>query len=54
MLSNNLRAVDEIFRTTPESITNAKIEEFPWDQPSLPIAFGGLGIRKVEDLTIPA
>lgn len=30
------------------------MQDFSWDQPSFPLAFGGLGIRTVKDLAIPA
>ena len=49
-----MRVVDRIFRDTLEAITNNKLDEFSWDQASLPLVFGGLGIRKVEDLALPA
>jgi len=54
MLRDHLRTVDEIFRSTLEAITNVRVSGFSWDQASLPLVFGGLGIRKVEDLAVPA
>lgn len=53
-LLGHLRDVDEIFRSTLEAITNVKLLDFSWDQASLPLVFGGLGVRKVVDLAIPA
>ena len=49
-----MKGVDDSFRSTLEAITNVKLDEFSWNQGSLPLAFGGLGIRKVEDLALPA
>jgi len=54
LLRGRLKDVDEIFRSTLETITNVRMSEFSWDQATLPLAFGGLGIRKVEDLALPA
>src|ERR1700744_3342507 len=54
LLLDKLKAVDEIFRSTLEVISNAKVDGFSWDQASLPLSFGGMGIRKVEDLAVPA
>jgi len=54
LLSDRLKTVDEIFRSTLEAITNVRMNEFSWDQASLPLVNGGLGIRKVEDLAMPA
>lgn len=54
LLHDRLRDIDEIFRSTLEAITNVRLLDFSWDQASLPLAFGGLGIRKVEDLAVPA
>ena len=54
LLPGNLQCVDEIFRSTLEAITNARMEGLSWDQASFPLSFGGMGIRKVEDLAMPA
>lgn len=51
---NGLRAVDEIFRSTLESITNSKVKGVSWEQASLTMSFDGLGVKKVEALAIPA
>jgi len=53
-LSDYLKDVDEVFRTTLEAITNVRLLDFSWDQATLPLALGGLGIRKVEELALPA
>ena len=49
-----LDRVDELFRSTVESITNARLDVMSWKQASLPLSFGGLGIRKSSDLAYPA
>ena len=54
LLRGHLRTVDGIFRSTLESITNVRMTDSSWDQATLPLSFGGLGIRKVEDLAVPA
>jgi len=51
---NLLETVDEMFRSTLEIITNTKLEVIQWKQASLPLSFGGLGIRKATDLAYPA
>ena len=54
LLPESLKSVDELFRSTLEVITNTRVDGVSWDQASLPLSFGGLGIRKVEDLAISA
>jgi len=49
-----LNRVDEMFRTTLEIITNTKLGVVPWKQASLPLSFGGLGVRKSSELAYPA
>ncbi len=53
LLKDRLKCVDKLFRSTLEGIANVKLGELSWDQASLPLVFGGLGIRKVEDLALP-
>lgn len=43
-----------MFRSSLEDITNTKLNVSSWRQASLPLSFGGLGIRKAEDLAYPA
>lgn len=50
LMRDRLREVDSVFRSTLEAITNVKLSDFSWDQASLRLIFGGLGIRKVEDI----
>lgn len=49
-----LHALDEEFRATLEDICNSKFSESQWTLASLPIRFGGLGIRKLDDIALPA
>ncbi|XP_055357023.1 uncharacterized protein LOC129602087 [Paramacrobiotus metropolitanus] len=49
-----LKAFDDIIRQSLTSITNVNITEGIWMQASLPIIEGGLGIRSVETLALPA
>lgn len=51
---NLLSEVDEFFRLTLEKISNIKMNTKVWRQASLPFSFAGLGIRKLEDLALPA
>lgn len=54
MVPNLLENVDEMFRTTLEIITNTKLNVISWRQASLPLSFGGLGIRRATELAYPA
>lgn len=54
MVPNLLDNVDEMFRSTLEIITNTKLNVISWRQASLPLSFGGLGIRRATDLAYPA
>ncbi len=54
LLPDKLSEVDGIFRSTLEAITNVKLDDFSWDQATLPLSFGGMGIRKVSDLAFSA
>ena len=49
-----LKLYDEELRTTLEAILNVSLEGSVWDQCSLPVAKGGLGIRLASDLALPA
>ncbi|KAF0288086.1 Ubiquitin carboxyl-terminal hydrolase 38 [Amphibalanus amphitrite] len=41
-------------RSTLEAVCNVAINPAAWEQASLPVKFGGLGIRSVEALALPA
>ena len=49
-----LKTFDEIQKKALEETLNVKLEPNQWQQASLPVKSGGLGIRKIEDLAIPA
>jgi len=54
LLPSKLREVDGIFRSTLEALANVQLNDFSWDQASLPLSFGRMGIREVSDIAIPA
>jgi len=41
---------DEVIRNTLASLGNLKLDAEAWAQASLPVRFGGIGVRRVEDL----
>ena len=41
-------------RNSLETILNIKLDDLAWQQSSLPVAFGGLGIRWATDIALPA
>ena len=45
---------DSLLRTAIEQITNSSLTDSQWLQASLPIREGGLGIRRVSSLALPA
>ncbi|XP_043203123.1 uncharacterized protein LOC122371098 [Amphibalanus amphitrite] len=49
-----LQATDEMVRSTLEAVCNVAINPAAWEQASLPVKFGGLGIQSVEALALPA
>lgn len=46
--------MDEGIKSTLETITNSKLQYDQWILSSLPIRCGGLGVRRVQDLALPA
>lgn len=46
--------IDNVIKNCLQSILNIKINEEQWQQASLPIKLGGLGIRKTEDIALPS
>ena len=50
----DLRAFDDTQRRMLEDILNIGLDGAAWDQASLPVKKGGLGIRKATDLAVPA
>ena len=49
-----LEEYDSVMRQTLEKILNTKLDEEKHLQSSLPVKFGGLGIRRATDLALPA
>jgi hypothetical protein len=49
-----LSSLDKIIKDTISAVLNIKLDERSWIQASLPIRHGGLGIRKMADIALPA
>lgn len=49
-----LKSVDNKIKSTLELILNVSLNDKQWIQANLPIKCGGLGIRRVEDISLPA
>ena len=49
-----LQQYDQQLRSSLENILNITLEEQAWEQSTLPVAKGGLGIRRASDLALPA
>lgn len=49
-----VKEADDIMRTCLESILNMTLDDKNWLLASLPIKFGGLGVRKINDICLPA
>ena len=52
--NDQLLAFDEVLRQTLESVCNIKMDGAVWSQATLPTSKGGLGIRRSQDLALPA
>lgn len=50
----DLTSFDNEIKNTMESIFNINLTEQQWTQASLPISSGGIGIRKLKDICLPA
>lgn len=46
--------IDACIRSTLETITNTALDQSTWLEASLPTKLGGLGVRRVQDLALPA
>lgn len=53
-LPSILKETDGLFKACLESILNLQLDDKSWSLASLPISFGGLGIRRLSDICIPA
>ena len=49
-----LEKVDKIIRNTLTSILNVALDDRAWQQATLPIRLGGLGVRKISSISLPA
>lgn len=53
-IGNEIAKIDNIIIEALVSILNIQLNENQWTQASLPVRFGGLGTRKVTDISLPA
>ncbi|XP_063368267.1 uncharacterized protein LOC134656640 [Cydia amplana] len=51
---NIILPLDDLIKSTLESILNIQLSDHSWTQASLPIRHGGLGIRKISSVALPA
>ncbi|KAJ8719299.1 hypothetical protein PYW08_011474 [Mythimna loreyi] len=49
-----LEKMDQIIRQTLSSILNVAMDDRAWAQATLPIRMGGLGVRKITSISLPA
>lgn len=49
-----LNIMDNLIKSTMEQIINSHLVEQKWTISSLPVRFGGLGVRKITDVALPA
>ncbi|CAG9814718.1 unnamed protein product [Phaedon cochleariae] len=54
MRKKELSDLDDILRSCLVSITNTNLGDHAWTQASFPVNKGGLGIRRTEELALPA
>jgi hypothetical protein len=52
--SNYVNSIDSSLKSSLERILNLRLTDLPWCQSTLPIRFGGLGIRRISDICLPA
>ncbi|XP_072940630.1 uncharacterized protein [Epargyreus clarus] len=51
---NILNEIDSIIHKTLSTLFNCQISDRAWTQASLPIRYGGLGVRKISSVSLPA
>ncbi|GAV00268.1 LOW QUALITY PROTEIN: hypothetical protein RvY_11143 [Ramazzottius varieornatus] len=49
-----LKEFDEVVRSSLAEITNIQMSAEPWRQATFPVGLGGLGIRRTEEVALPA
>jgi hypothetical protein len=52
--SNYVNSIDSSLKSSFEKILNLRLTDLQWCQSTLPIRFGGLGIRRISDICLPA
>jgi hypothetical protein len=52
--SNYVNSIDSSLKSCLERILNLRSTNLQWRQSTLPIRFGGLGIRRISDICLPA
>jgi hypothetical protein len=52
--SNYVNSTDPSFKSSLERILNLRLTDLQWCQSTLPIRFGGLGIRRISVICLPA
>jgi hypothetical protein len=52
--SNSVNSIDSSLKSCLERILNLRLTDLQWRQSTLPIRFGGLGIRRISDICLPA
>jgi hypothetical protein len=52
--SNYVNSIDSSLKYCLERILNLRLTDLQWRQSTLPIRFGGLGIRRISDICLPA
>jgi hypothetical protein len=53
-LNKNVNSVNSSLKSCLERIFNLRLTDLHWRQSTLPIRFGGLGIRRISDICLPA
>jgi hypothetical protein len=51
---NYVNSIDSSLKSSLEKILNLRLTDLQWCQSTLPIRFGGLGIRRISDICLPA
>ncbi|XP_063389112.1 uncharacterized protein LOC134674887 [Cydia fagiglandana] len=54
LFEQDLLSLDETLKTALESLLNVNLNEAQWCQASLPVRYGGLGVRRVRDIGLVA
>ena len=49
-----IKEMDCRIKTTLDTLTNSRLENRAWNASSLPINLGGLGVRRIQDVALPA